>query len=263
MKQYLPYVSIAIGLTGVSLALYFHHQAVKERQPLYYVGQRAVIVDASVSTPSPITVLYKGKPVGETQSVIAATVYFWNGGKQPIRLEDVLEPLSIQLDPSAEILESRLIRASRPVIRFEKLDVGARFVKHDVVEIVTPEVPISFTILEHNDGAAIQVIYAGKIDVPIVVKGTIVEAGSPKLFSVANATPEHSHGTHSWFYIFGNATFLALLLSVSVWVDVKRGHTLKHALVGHGIMVIPILFIVGYDVFRDLLATPIPPSILQ
>jgi predicted RNase H-like HicB family nuclease len=194
MKQYLPYVSVAIGLTGISLALYFHHQAVKERQPLYYVGKRAVIVDASVSTPSPITVLYKGKPVGETDSVIAATVYFWNGGKLPIRAEDVLEPLSIQLGSPSDILESRLIRISRPVIRF---------VKQDTAESEKHLVPISFAILEHNDGAAIQVIYVGRIDVPIAVKGTIVESGSPKLFSIdtSDKTNEMSHTNSVTYHI--------------------------------------------------------------
>ncbi len=57
MKQYLQYVSLAVGLTGLSLGIYFHSQAVKVREPMYYVGNRATIVDGSVSTPSPIKVL--------------------------------------------------------------------------------------------------------------------------------------------------------------------------------------------------------------
>ena len=99
IRRFLPYVGPLIGLTGLSLALYFHAQSVQERTPLYYVGPRATIVDSSIATPSPLQVLYKGHPVGDA-NVVATVVYFWNGGKLPIKAEDVLEPLSIDLGSS-------------------------------------------------------------------------------------------------------------------------------------------------------------------
>jgi hypothetical protein len=92
-----------IGITGISLALYFHAKSIQERTPLYYVGPRSTIVDSSIATPSPLQVLYKGRPVGNA-NVVATVVYLWNGGTLPIRAEDVLEPLSIRLE-SSEILE--------------------------------------------------------------------------------------------------------------------------------------------------------------
>jgi hypothetical protein len=94
-KRILPYIGPLIGLTGVSLALYFHAQSVQDRKPLYYVGPRAVIVDSAVATPSPLQVLYQGHPVGN-KNVVEVVLYFWNGGKLPIRKEDVLEPVAIQ-----------------------------------------------------------------------------------------------------------------------------------------------------------------------
>ncbi len=172
LKRILPYVGPLIGLIGVSLALYFHAQSVQDRKPLYYLGQRATIVDSAVATPSQLEVLYRGHPVGNT-NVVEVVLYFWNGGKLPIRTEDVLEPVTIQL-ASGEILESRVLHMSRSVTKFEI---------HPVSESSKNVLTMSFGILERNDGAAIQLIYAGKSDTAITVNGTIVGAGTPRFFS--------------------------------------------------------------------------------
>ncbi len=183
LKRILPYVGPLIGLTGISLALYFHAQSVQDRKPLYYVGQRATIVDSAVAIPSPVEVLYRGHPVGNTD-VVEVILYFWNGGKLPIRAEDVLEQVTIKLE-SGEILESRILHISRPVTKFEI---------HSIDESSKNLLPMSFGILEHDDGAAIQLIYAGKPDTAITVNGTIVGAGNPRFFSEGRQllTPEES-----------------------------------------------------------------------
>jgi len=92
----------------------------------------------------------------------------------PIRTADVLEPISIQLDRSCEILESRLLKVSREVTRFEKKEVS---------ETAKYALPISFDILEKGDGAAIQIIYARKSDALVSLTGTIVGAGTPRMLS--------------------------------------------------------------------------------
>lgn len=172
IKRILPYIGPLIGITGVSLALYFHAQSVQDKKPLYYLGQRATIVDSAVATPSPLQVFYKGQPIGNT-NVVELVLYFWNGGKLPIKTEDILEPVQIEV-ASGEILESRVLHISRSVTKFEI---------HPVSESPKNVLPLSFGILEHNDGAAIQIIYAGKADTAITVKGTIVGAGNPRFFS--------------------------------------------------------------------------------
>jgi hypothetical protein len=108
---------------------------------------------------SPLQVLYQGHPVGNT-NVVEVVLYFWNGGKLPIRTEDVLE--------------SRVLHISRSVTKFEI---------HPVSESAKNVLPMSFGILENDDGAAIQLIYAGKSDTAITVSGTIVGAGIPRFFS--------------------------------------------------------------------------------
>ncbi len=210
IKRFLPYIGPLIGITGVSLALYFHAQSVQERMPLYYVGPRATIVDSSIATPSPIQVLYKGHPVGNA-SVVTTIVYFWNGGKLPIRGEDVLEPVSIDLAYS-EILEARILHVSRPVTKF-----GIQ----PVADSSKNALPVSFGILEKYDGGAVQIIYAGKPDAPITVHGTIVGAGTPRLLAVGHQrTPEEAlqklNRTNHFVDLLSYATTLAFIFFLVV-----------------------------------------------
>jgi hypothetical protein len=174
MKRYLPYIGPLIGLTGVSLALYFHAQSIQERVPTFYVGQpRAVIVDARGPTSSELQVLYRGRRVDS--SVSAVTAYIWNAGKLPIRSSDVLGgPVSIELGADSEILEARVLRVSRQVV---KLATG------QVSDTAKNFLPLTFDILEEDDGAAIQLIYAGDPNTPVSVKGTIVGAASLRRLS--------------------------------------------------------------------------------
>jgi len=177
MKRFLPYIGPLIGVTGLSLALYFHAMSVQERVPLFYIGSRATIVDASIPAPSQVQVVYRGRPVGAT-NVVAVVIYVWNDGRMPIRAADVLEPISIQLDKSCEILESRILKISRNVTKF--VQVVPESAKWESAKYIQP---ISFDILEKGDGAAIQIIYAGKSDAAISLAGTIVGAGSPRILS--------------------------------------------------------------------------------
>jgi hypothetical protein len=74
----------------------------------------------------------------------------------------------VQLDTDCEILDARILRASRPVIKFAK---------GDVAESKKNSLPLSFAILEKGDGAALQITYAGRSDASISIKGTITGAG--------------------------------------------------------------------------------------
>jgi hypothetical protein len=170
------YLGIFFGLTtvlGLALAYYWHAQSVQERVPTYYVNPaRARIIDTSIPIPSELQVLYQGKNLNA--NVGAVVVYFWNDGKLPIKADDVLEPLRIELDPTCVILDARLLKTSRSVTRFAKGEVS---------EGAKNSLPLSFSILERNDGASFQIIYSGNSDTDVSVKGTVVGAGKPRLLA--------------------------------------------------------------------------------
>jgi hypothetical protein len=161
LLRVINYTCYACTLISVPLAIFLYLQSVAERAPTYYVSpHRARIVDTSLS--APLQVQYKGKDLNS--DVTAATVYVWNNGKLPIKAEDVLEPITVQLEEGCQILDSRLLKVSRPVTKLA------------IADPVKNTLPVSFNILERGDGAAIQIIYAGKPDTTIVVRGTVVGA---------------------------------------------------------------------------------------
>jgi hypothetical protein len=165
--RFMDYLGIFFGITtvvGFVLAFYWHAQSVQERDPTYYVSQqRTRILDTSIPAPSQLQVLYKGKDLNA--NISAVIVYVWNDGKLAIKAEDVLEPLRIQLAPGSGILDTRLLRVSRAVTRFAKGEVS---------DAAKNSLPISFSILERGDGAALQIIYTGNPDAAVSLQGTIL-----------------------------------------------------------------------------------------
>jgi hypothetical protein len=170
LPRFVDYSLRFIAPISLALAIYFHYQSVQERVPMFYVSPtRARIVDTSIPAPPQMQVLYKGKNLNA--NVSAATVYFWNDGKLPIKAEDVLEPLKIEVDPACEIIDARILKVSRAVTRFAKGEVS------DTAKNV---LPISFGILERNDGGAVQIIYSGRPDTTVSIAGTVVGANAPR-----------------------------------------------------------------------------------
>lgn len=166
MRRFLDYLSYAINLISIPLAIYLYFLAVQERVPTYYVSpERTRIIDTTVPAPNELQVLFKGKDL--RTDVSALIVYVWNDGKLPIKAEDVLEPLAIELDSACEILDARLLKVSRPVTKFAKGDLS--LTSKNVL-------PISFEILEQSDGAAIQIIYTGNPDAAAKMIGVVVGA---------------------------------------------------------------------------------------
>lgn len=141
MPRFVDYSLRFIAPISLCLAVYYHYQSMQERVPTYSVSPtRARIVDTSVPAPAQLQVLYKGKDLNS--NVSAATVYFWNDGKLPIKAEDVLEPLRIDLDPGTEIIDARILKVSRAVTKFARGEVS---------DTAKNSLPLSFAILEHND----------------------------------------------------------------------------------------------------------------
>lgn len=114
LPRFVDYSLRFIAPVSLGLAVYYHYQSVQERAPTYYIGPaRARIVDTSIPAPPQLQILYKGKDLNA--NVSAAIVYFWNDGKLPIKAEDVLEPVKVELEPGCEILDSRILKMSRSV----------------------------------------------------------------------------------------------------------------------------------------------------
>ena len=171
--RFMVYFTVLCGivtLASFAFALYWYFQSKQEREPSFCVNPARVrIVDTSVQVPPQLKVLYKGRDLNA--NVSAATLYLWNAGKSPIRTEDILEPIKLELEPGCEIVDARVLTMSRPV---------TNFTRGEIAESAKNVLPISFRILEHGDGAALQIIYTGNPEAHVSVRGTIVGAGQPR-----------------------------------------------------------------------------------
>lgn len=138
----------------------------KERNLTYFVsaGRTAVVTAGKANT---IQVSYKGEEL--TGDVSAVVLAVWNAGSEPIRSEDILDPIRVEVGGERRILETKLLWTSRPVTKFSVENDPGMAGK------------LSWQILEKNDGAMVQVTYQGDTHAPVSVKGVILGQNVPTL----------------------------------------------------------------------------------
>lgn len=145
------FVSIAIGVLGVGLAIYFNFINQKEREPAYLPikGLLVYASQSSIETPK-----YKMVWADESQEKpIVGNVYvqelaFWNKGELPLEKRDVLSPLGFKYPEEVTVIDAFVSESNRakvvnPSVSFDGRDVG-----------------FSFDILEMGEGFKLQVVFA-------------------------------------------------------------------------------------------------------
>jgi hypothetical protein len=154
------FVGTVASVLGVVLAVVFYLAAIRTRELSLYVNPaKTTIVKSGQS--SDLHILYKGKDV--PTDVTALQVELWNAGKESIRPEQVLLPITLETTPRVPILEVRIRHISRPLTQ----------VVLDQTHIANGKVTVSWKILEHNDGAVIQFILAGPSKTSIKASGAL------------------------------------------------------------------------------------------
>jgi amino acid transporter len=139
------------------------------RNLAYYVNPvRTPIVQAAVQ--SDVSVQYKGNTI--TGNVTAVQIAIWNAGREPIKHDDILSPIYLNIPHDFRVLDVSLLATTRDVTGF-RVDPNA-------LSLRTFTVNMDWTILEHNDGALLQIVYAGPPDAAIHFEGTIIGQQTPK-----------------------------------------------------------------------------------
>ncbi|MBA7698569.1 hypothetical protein ES703_107247 [subsurface metagenome] len=117
-----------------------------------------------------LQIIHNGVDLGDVD-ITAAKIAIWNSGKESIRKENILKDIIIKTDPSVPILEVSIVKYYRDA------DVTGFSILESKELLGTGKVPLSWRILEKNDGACIQLIYLGSTDVNINVEGLIEGSG--------------------------------------------------------------------------------------
>jgi hypothetical protein len=252
----LDYLGLLFGLTtvvGFVLAYYWHAQSVQERAPRYYVApDRTRIVDNSIPAPPQLQVLYKGNSLSTNVSALA--LYFWNDGKLSIKAADVLEPLRVELDPSCEIIDARIVKVSRSVTKFAGEISGAR-----------NSLLLSFNILEQGDGALLQIIYIGKPDTAVRVAGTIEGAGTPQRLTANQSKQKDRRQLKAAVYIgwFSVPLMTALFVGLALLGPNRHVPFLsKRFVLVTVVACIPFVILAAFTTYQFYSSEPsVPPSI--
>lgn len=204
----------------VPVVLYFASQT--ERELVYAVNPiRTTVVTAGQATE--LAVVHRGEPLGDID-ITAAQVAIWNAGEQSIRQENVLQDIVIFTVPSVPILEASIRERSRDVSGFRL--------------VATPEslafgiVPVSWRILEENDGASVQLIYQGTQEVEVRVQGVIegVRGVKEAKLGVKIKTPEEQvreQQRNRWIFgimalVYGCIPILAVVLTFTTPPERRR-----------------------------------------
>jgi hypothetical protein len=175
-----PWLVLGLTLFGVIVSVasivfgYLWFKADQRERDLVYMVNPVRTSVATAGQTTQLTVMHGGRELGDVD-ITAVQIAIWNAGRESIHKEDVLEDVLIYTDPPVPILEATVRTKSRDVTEFAYVD--------DPTLMSQGILPISWRILEHNDGGSIQIIYQGSEGVTVSLRGTIEGMGRPQHIS--------------------------------------------------------------------------------
>jgi hypothetical protein len=247
-----PWVGIAgtiASIVGVLLAIYFYSAGEKKRELIVSNDPPFSIVKAGET--GSIDVIYKGKPI--TTDVYVCRLYIWNAGAETIHRDNILEPIQIELLPNAPILDATIRKVSRPVAG----------VVLDTSQMDKGILSVSWKLLEHNDGAVVDVIYASDREGRVQVSGVIEQ--QPQVRTRAYNISTQEYDRRKPIIAFWATLVMALIILVLLTRDISRA--LKSQIVTMRTAWIPLtvyivlfsfaLLILGTEIFRADTTPPV------
>jgi hypothetical protein len=157
------FINYSLGVIGILTGAYFYFASVKERIPTFIIDPiKTTIVDKELVKDKPLKIFdIEGKEI--TMDVNVLTFYFFNQGNESIKPENILTELKLSLPDDCQIIDYKILKASRPVTKIE-------LVKTDSLK---NSIEIKFRILETSDGLTGQIIYLGSKESNLVLSGDI------------------------------------------------------------------------------------------
>jgi len=164
MNNFWKYVGIIGSISsiiGIGLAIYYFNLSKENREPFFIEDTiKSVLIDSSKVNNAPFKIFrINGEEINE--NVTSSTVYFWNQGRKPIKQQDILDSLIIELPVECEILKCDIIGESREICDFKLQQIHRNKVKLD------------FKIIEELDGFMAQIIYIGSPKAKVQFSGHI------------------------------------------------------------------------------------------
>ncbi len=222
-------VGLLASIAGLIFGVYTYQTSKQIRELIYAIEpERSVLIDSRKA--SDFEVRYKGNII--KTDVSSAIVTVWNAGNESIRSNNVLKPVTINIGNGVSVLEAKVLRSSRDLTGFN-LDTS-----RSKDGIIVPQ----WDILEKDDGAVIQVSYAGLREVPISMSGVIEGRRAIKEFPL-KTSPLHALIMRS---IMGLSAALLILLKIYEHIKLRNIKVNKFEIITWLNIVVMIAFAIYY-----------------
>lgn len=158
----LPHIiGYTIGVIAIITGLIFYLKSIEKPDLTFYIAPyRSTIVESGVVTD--LQIIYRDKKLKGNVSI--AKIAIVNEGRKPIKKNSILKEIIIKTKPRVKILNAKVTKSTREVINF----------RIDVSKLKNGLIPVSWKILEENDGAEIEIIYEGPYDIDFDINGIII-----------------------------------------------------------------------------------------
>ena len=210
-------VSGLFGIIGTLLAVYFYYASEKEPDLTYYVSPTRIPILQQGNLLNNLSVTYQGAEIKGDLSTVE--IQIWNQGKQSIRRENILKPITIKT-PNGEKIYQTHVSTTRDIVGFNWINTT-----NNQGELLS----FDWNILEHDDGIKLQIIYGGSARMPLLLGGII--EGQPKGIT----PPIYTNNNKAFFYVLASVVggFIAFIFSMGLgirtWrtIDAKTGSIVK------------------------------------
>lgn len=155
---------VVLGTAGLILGLLSYWRS-RSSGIIAFQSENVSMIDSDEAVfPAEVEVRYQGNPIPRLTS---STVWIWNAGKKTVKGEEIVahDPLWLRFD--GDILNVRIIKVSREVLR----------IRADTSGEIGQTVYCSFEFLDPGDGGVLKVLHTGSAEAPECT-GTIM--GLPK-----------------------------------------------------------------------------------
>ena len=250
----------AVGITGsiasilgIGFSMYFF-LASQEKPDLTYFVHPAKAAVVRTDQTSRLAVQFDGREL--TSNITAAQIAFWNAGKKPIRANSILSPLVIRTGDKNRILEARLRKTSRDVVK----------ITLDTSRLADGEVEIGWNILEQNDGGVLQIVFAG--DETVDIQAHAVLEGQSKIVELEYALELRTlgeeyarrRGIRGQLPMYAIIALGVLIIPITLWVNFRKRGSVEKLKAMDWVFLAQAPIMIGVGVWALLLVrTPGPP----
>lgn len=243
-------IGTSASLLGLLLGIYFYFSSKEERELVYFINPvRTEIVKKGDF--SRLNIYYDSLKIHT--DVTAIQIAFWNEGDLPIKKENILK--NIEINIPAEFLEVTVRKVSRDVTHFAL----------DANNFNTKKIGLIWDILEEDDGGVIQIIYAGKSDLDISITGVIEGQKVINEYEysgeIKSASEQFNMKNPITNYILSSVLIILLIILISTTFKMLKKYNIKYKTGKFYVIsvVIIILFSLFTIILNALQSKSIPP----